>query len=94
MKGSIPKGSVWDKLSLDELARQHFIDTLVNNGGLPAPVMNGKPIRANDVYKLDSNISRTTKQESSSGVVGTGLDTNLTITDRKRLGKLFSTRYC
>ena len=68
----------------NELARQHFLDTLVNNGGFSAPVMNEKPIRANDVYKLDSNGSRTTKQKSSSGVVGTALDINFTITDRKR----------
>ena len=65
----------------------------MNNGGFSALVLNGKPIRANDVYKLDSNGSRTTKQKSSSGVVGTALDTNLTITDRKRLGKVFATRY-
>ena len=39
----------------NELARQHFLDTLVNNGGFSAPVMNEKPIRANDLYKLDSN---------------------------------------
>ena len=54
-KGSISKSNVWDKLSLDDLARQHFIETLISNDGFSAPIKNGKPIRPKDVQMHPSN---------------------------------------
>ena len=92
-KGSISKSNVWDKLSLDDLARQHFIETLISNDGFSAPIKNGKPIHPKDVQMPPSNGSRAVRQKNSSGVVGTAVDTNLTITDSKRLGKVLATRY-
>ncbi|CAL4250792.1 unnamed protein product [Meganyctiphanes norvegica] len=54
-KGSISKSNVWDKLSLDDLARQHFIETLISNDGFSANIKNGKPIRPKDVQMPPSN---------------------------------------
>ena len=63
----------------------------MKNEGFSAPVRNGKPICADDVHKPVSNGSRIAKQNSSSGVVATTLDTKISITDRTRLGKAIAT---
>ena len=93
-KDSLPSSNVWDKLSLDDLARQHFIDSLVNNEGFSAPCRGGKPIKENDI-KNKSNFENKNKQSRNSGVVGTAHGSNLTInnSDRKYRGTVFATRY-
>ena len=85
--------TVWDKLSLNELARQHFIDSLVSNDGFSAPCKNGKPIRVKELMADKSTENTPTKHRNRAGVVGTAIDSNITIARDRRLGKVFATRY-
>ena len=93
-KDSLPSTNVWGKLSLDDLARKHFIDSLVNNDGFTAPCRNGKPIKEKYVRKT-VHLENTKKQTNKSGVVGTAKGSNLTVDDneRKYRGTVFATRY-
>ena len=91
-KSSISSTNVWGKLSLDELARQHFIDSLVNNDGFTAPCRNGKPIKQKDLQKVANN-GNNNKQPRKSGVVGTAKGSNLTLDNRKHQAVVFATRY-
>ena len=91
-KDSISSPTVWDKLSLDVLARKHFIDSLQNNDGFSAPFRNGKPIKARDLQKSLNNDNRN-KNRRNSGVVGTSKSSNLTVSQRKYRGTVFATRY-
>ena len=91
-KDSISSPSVWDRLSLDELARKHFIDSLQNNEGFSAPFRNGKPIKARDLQKSLNN-DNYNRNRRNSGVVGTSRSSNLTVSHRKYRGTVFATRY-
>ena len=92
-KGSTSNTNVWDKLSLNDLARQHFIDTLAGTDGFSAPFKNGKPIRQKEVMANKSSENTPTNYRNRSGVVGTAIDSNISIAEDRRLGKVFATRY-
>ena len=56
--GYIPKGNVLNKLNSYQLARKHFIDTLVKNDGFSSSVRNENPMCADYVNKPVNKISR------------------------------------
>ena len=86
--------------NLDEEARQRFIESLSTDEGWSRPIMNGKPMKTKDMLKSKDNRAphnsapqNSTNKRKSSGNVGAGRDSKISITNRKYKAEVFCTRF-
>ena len=82
-------------LSMEDMAKQHFIETLFNKDGWSMPIFNGKPLKPKDMMKPNPVQQRPgpSNNNRSPAIIGTGKGTNLAIQNKKYHASLFATRY-
>ena len=84
------KKGAWD---FDEIARKHFIDSLINADGFSMPFKNGKELRVKDIMKTRSASPHPSKNKKNTGMIGAGRDSALSIQNRKYNATVFATRF-
>ena len=91
---SVQNTNVWDQLSLDQVARKHFIDTFYYADGFSGPTKSGKSVKSKDLqHKNVSNAGARGSILSSNSTVGTSSSAARTHLQGKRQANLFATRY-
>lgn len=90
---SVSSGNAWDKFNRDEVARQYFIESLMNSDGFSAPFKNGKPIKLNDLHR-QYNKEQHARPQRKSAIIGKSKGSSaLSIKTRTYQAKVFASRY-
>ena len=84
------QGGAWNT---DDLAKQHLIDSLLNNDVFSLPFRNGKPIKIKDLLKSKPDSPHPGQRKRNSGMIGTGRNSDLSIQDRKFKATVFASRF-